>query len=216
MLHTTRKNRPSLHSTLTFALVQSTYLFTPGMSLDEDGLPQPSFTLRTGLPEKTFRSLVSTGLIEHKQNGAFGARDPMMTLPFYFYYQSVRMGDIDWFIIYDLGQPEVIAALTHWRAENCIHAVFEQSSGTYEDFLFNPCIDEQYLLEEARSEAPTMRRIETLIGLLQANGREVRALLDAPSTQVMVVSAGTDYERHLKSGRSSAQHLNRAARRSKK
>ena len=216
MLHTTRKNRPSLHSTLTFALVQSSYLFTPDMSLGADGLPQPNFTLRTGLPEKTFRSLADTGLIAHKQHGVFGAQDPMMTLPFYFYYQSVRMGNIDWFVIYDLGQPEVMAALTHWRTENCIHAVFEQSSGTYEDFLFNPCIGEQCFYEAARSDAPTMRRIETLIGLLQANGREVRALLDAPSTQVMVVSAGTDYERHLKSGSSSAQHLNGAARRSKK
>lgn len=216
MLHTTRKNRPSVHSTFTFALVQSTYLFTPDMSLSADGVPQPSFTLRTGLPEKTFRSLAGTGLIEHKRRGVFGAQDPMMTLPFYFYYQSVRMGVIDWLVIYDLGQPEVMAALAHWRSENCIHAVFEQSSGTYEDFLFNPCIGEQCFLEEAQSDAPTMRRLESLIALLQANGREVRALLDAPSTQVMVVSAGADYEQHLRSVHQYAQQGNRAARRSKK
>lgn len=219
MLHTeldALATHPGLHPTVTFALVQCALTYDPLMTLTEDGLPQLQFTLRTGLPEPTFQALVDTGCIEHKQQGLFCAEHPDLYFPFLFYYQSVRIGAIDWLIIYDLGQSLVIPALQQWRMQNGIHAMFEQSSGTYEEFLMNPCIGGQCFLDEAQSDEPTMLRLEALIRLFQTNAPEVRALVDAPATQLMVVSAGMDYELSLRPDNPKTQKGNRAARRSKK
>ena len=220
MLHTELNDalasHAGLHPTITFALVQCALTYDPLMTLTEDGLPQLQFTLRTGLPEPTFQALVDTGCIEHKQQGVLGAQHPDLFFPFFFYYQSVRIGAIDWLIIYDLGQSLVIPALQQWRMQNGIHAMFEQSSGTYEEFLMNPCIGGQCFLDEAQSDEPTMLRLEALMWLFLTNAPEVRALMDTPATQLMVVSAGMDYEQYLRPDNPKTQKGNRAARRSKK